>query len=366
MYEPGSGERRWMVLTGGGAVQPVVMKNKQYNRMRGAMITVVMVVMTGPVHGQTATAQAEILFRQGKELMAAGKLAQACAAFDASQRLDPTTPTLLNQANCREHNGQLATAWGLYLEVAQNTHAGSDKASQQMYATATERAARLESRLSTLRVDVAQDPPIAGLELLRNGERLDPATWNQRLPIDGGTYRIVARAPGKAAWSGTVVVAAERDAQTIAVPALPSAPGIAVPDEPRHVAGTSSLVSADVDPGAGWSTRRKIALVATGAAVIAVAAGSVLGVRANRKQRDAHAACPDPEAACDSAELATELNRSGHNLAIGANLAFGAGAAAAIVAGVLWFTGAPEPHRGIAFVPAATPESIVIAWRGRF
>jgi hypothetical protein len=189
------------------------------------------------------------------------------------------------------------------------------------------------------------------------------------LPIDGGTYRIVARAPGKTEWSGTVVVAAERDAQTIAIPGLRSAPRAAVPDGPSRVASAPSLVPADVGPGARWSTRRELSLVATGAAVIALAAGSVLGVKADHKQRDAHAACPNPEDACDSAELATQLNRSGHNLAIGANLAFGGSAAAAIVAGVLWFTGAPDSHGSVAIVPAAaTPGTIdvVIAWCGRF
>jgi hypothetical protein len=34
--------------------------------------------------------------------------ATACAAFDASQKLDPTLELLLNQVSCREENGQLA------------------------------------------------------------------------------------------------------------------------------------------------------------------------------------------------------------------------------------------------------------------
>src|SRR6185436_3009167 len=53
-------------------------------------------------HAQSATAQAETLFRQGQDLITKGKFAEACAAFDASQKLEPAIATLLNQASCRE------------------------------------------------------------------------------------------------------------------------------------------------------------------------------------------------------------------------------------------------------------------------
>src|SRR6185295_9997285 len=54
---------------------------------------------------QSPTVEAEAMFRQGKDLMASGKIADACAAFDLSQKLDPRATTLINQANCRERNG---------------------------------------------------------------------------------------------------------------------------------------------------------------------------------------------------------------------------------------------------------------------
>lgn len=101
-----------------------------------------------------------------------------------------------------------------------------------------------------------------------------------------------------------------------------------------------------------------------GGGVLAVAAGGVLGAMAKRKQRDAHDLCPDASMACDGAPRANELIRSGHNLAIEADIAFGVGAAAAITAGVLWLTSAP-PGR-IAVVPAASPEHIAVTARWSF
>src|SRR5688500_6916501 len=95
-------------------------------------------------HAQSSTAQAETLFRQGKDLMTQGKIAEACAAFDASQKLDPTIVTLLNQASCREKNGQLATAWGLFLEAERQSRSATDDAGRQLHRVATGHAAKIE------------------------------------------------------------------------------------------------------------------------------------------------------------------------------------------------------------------------------
>lgn len=344
------------------------------------------------VHAQPSGAQAEILFRQGKELMATGHIAEACSAFDASQRLDPTTPTLLNQANCREQNHQLATAWGMFLEAERRTRGGADKASKQMNATARDRIARIEPRLSTLRVTVPAASRLDGLELARDGELLDPATWNRALPIDGGTYRLTARAPGRVAWSSTITVAAERDAQTIEIPALAIdaaatghartldaratdahtvEPGGIDADAPRatpvpppgSVAPLAAVTPASADSNAAsrWTTRRKLAVGAMAGAVAALAGGSVLGVVARRKQHDARTLCPDPDASCDDAAPANQLNRSGHNLSIGANVAFGVAAAAAITGGILWITGAPASPR-LAVQPTTSGRIVTASW----
>jgi hypothetical protein len=261
-----------------------------------------------------------------------------------------------------------------------------------MYKTASSRAAKLEPRLSTLRIEVPADSRVGGLEILRNGELLDAAIWNQALPIDGGTYRISARAPDMAGWSTAIVVAAERDAKAVAVPRL-GATKPAEPAEPARRAPTpepgaerSRVAPAPpLDAGSargeitlappvegsnavrapGWTTRRKLAVASAGGGVIALAAGSVLGVLAKRKQTDAHAVCPDPQLACDAADRANELVRSGHNLAVGADVAFGVAAAAAIGAAILWLTGAPESLRGVAVVPSLAPGQFGITATGR-
>ncbi len=66
-------------------------------------------------HAQAAIA--EQLFRDGRELLDAGKTDEACEKFAASQRLAPAIGTQLNLATCREKQGKTATAWSLFVDV---------------------------------------------------------------------------------------------------------------------------------------------------------------------------------------------------------------------------------------------------------
>lgn len=47
-------------------------------------------------------------------LVQKGDWAAACPKFEESERLDPGIGTLYHLADCYEHVGRLATAWGLF------------------------------------------------------------------------------------------------------------------------------------------------------------------------------------------------------------------------------------------------------------
>ncbi|HMG55140.1 MAG TPA: hypothetical protein VK601_16705 [Kofleriaceae bacterium] len=220
---------------------------------------------TGTAHAQPSGAQAETLFRQGKDLMAKGKIAEACAAFDASQKLDPTIATLLNQAACREKNDQLATAWGLFLEAERQTRAASDAATQQLHQVAAGKAAKLESRLSTLTITVPAESRVGGLQILRGSEPVDAGAWNKALPVDGGSYKITASAPGNAAWSSTIAIATEHDAKTIEIPKLKAA----ALGPARVSTGPGAPAPAPAEP------RSRLIPLVVGGAAVALAAGAL-------------------------------------------------------------------------------------------
>jgi hypothetical protein len=197
-----------------------------------ALLAVTGVLAAAPAsRAAPAGAEAETLFREAKRLMAEGKIAEACAAFEKSQRLDPTVSTLLNEASCREKNNQLATAWGLFLEAERQTRGAADEPGKKLHKVAVDHAARLEPRVSKLTIRVSAENRTEGLEISRGGDRADEVEWNRALPVDGGAHTITARAPGKADWSTTVTVGMEGDAQTVDVPklaSLPPAPVVAV------------------------------------------------------------------------------------------------------------------------------------------
>jgi serine/threonine-protein kinase len=181
-----------------------------------------LIAAAAPVHAQSTAAQAEVLFREGRNLMAAGKIAEACVALEQSQKLQPAVTTLLNLAGCREKLGQLATAWGLFLDAERQSRSAGDRETEQLHKVARERAARLEPRVSKLTLNVPDGSRIVGLEVLRDQESIPVVMWNRALPIDGGTYTITARAPGANEWSTHVTLGSEADTKTVDIPDLRS------------------------------------------------------------------------------------------------------------------------------------------------
>jgi len=110
---------------------------------------------------QPASVQAQSLFDDGRRLLKAGKIAEACSSFEASQKLDPAVTTLLNLADCREQNQQLATAWGVFVDA---NRLARTTGNAKLATVATSHARKLEPRLSRLTIAVAPDRQIAGLE----------------------------------------------------------------------------------------------------------------------------------------------------------------------------------------------------------
>ncbi|MEZ4363020.1 MAG: hypothetical protein R3B48_22705 [Kofleriaceae bacterium] len=165
---------------------------------------------------QPAVAQAQILFDHGRQLLDAGKIAEACAAFEASQTLDPAATTLLNIASCREKNHQLTSAWGAYFEAYRVARASGDS---KLARVAAKHAEALKPLLAQLTIAVPAERRISNLVVFRDQERINPVTWNYALPIDAGTYTISASAPGRRRWSTTITI---KDAAvlTVEIPTL--------------------------------------------------------------------------------------------------------------------------------------------------
>jgi len=298
-------------------------------------------------------ARADREFERGKKLLVEGKTAEACEAFDESQRLDPTLPTLLNQADCRERNGQLATAWRQFREAARQARTLDDAASVKLGAAASGRAAKLEPRLSTLRIAVAPDHRVEGLEVRLESDIVDPRTWNDAQPIDGGRYQVRATAPGRQPWTTTIDVAISEDAERVEIPVLAAVPAQQPRQptpQPVHVART-------------WSVRREIALGVGAAAVVDLGVSFALGSSASSFTDEAVRLCPAPDVACRDADGANRNLARARTRAHEANIGFAIASGAAITATVLWLLGKPDD---LVVEPAISREAAGISFAGRF
>ncbi len=309
-------------------------------------------------HAQSS--EAEALFNTGNELMAKGRLAEACDSLEASNRIEPTAGTLIQLGKCREQNDQLASAWSTYKEALTRVKDPGKRRRANSQVTA------LAPRLSYLTISVSNHSLIEGLTLTCGETPFEMARWNHALPIDGGDYIITARAPGHNEWRTTAHVAVEHDKVVVEVPRLDAAergevaaevttledPGkVTLPPAPPATlpAGSRSPVepgdAAVAHPG-GFTTRRKISVAIAGVSVASAIAAATLGIEARARQHDAASLCPDLARPCTRAAEANALVRSGNMRAFEANVAFGIVAATTIGAGVLWFTGIPDEGTG--------------------
>ncbi|HEY5947943.1 MAG TPA: hypothetical protein VIV40_20745 [Kofleriaceae bacterium] len=181
-------------------------------------VALLLLLWSAQAFAQSSPADAE--FKRGKALMAQNKFAEACAAFDKSQELEASVSVMLNQANCREKNGQLATARKLFVAAAAQTDRATDAKNVQFHNVGLDRAAKLGDRVSTLTIDVPTAARVMGLSIKRDGDAIDQLAWGTALQLDGGTYTVEASAPDRKPWSATVTLGKEKDRKTVTVPVL--------------------------------------------------------------------------------------------------------------------------------------------------
>jgi hypothetical protein len=178
---------------------------------------------------ETKTAVAEALYRQARELMAAGNYDAACPKLAESQRLDPATGTLLNLAACHEKQGKLATAW---LEYSDALVAARRDGREDRVEYARQRAAELEPKLSRLTIVLAPDADEPQLTLELDGANLGRAVLGAATPVDPGPHVVRVSAPGKKPWEQSVQIGAVADQQSLTIPKLEAAPPEAAPPAP--------------------------------------------------------------------------------------------------------------------------------------
>ncbi|HEX7843381.1 MAG TPA: hypothetical protein VF469_38175 [Kofleriaceae bacterium] len=146
-----------------------------------------------------ASATADQLFDEARELARENRWAEACPKFEASLRLDPALGSRLNLAACYEHIGELARAFRLYREAADLAEEAGDVKRRDY---ARDHAAALEPRLTELATTepVAPDPEVAPTQAPRSlapAEPVaDPSSTRTHLAIGLGAAGLATAGAG--------------------------------------------------------------------------------------------------------------------------------------------------------------------------
>lgn len=233
-------------------------------------------------HVHADAAAAEALFREGKKLMAAGDTAAACDKFAESQRLDASSGTLLNLADCHVKQGKTASAWAEFLAAARLARGKGESGRAD---EAQKRASALEGALSSLSIKVTEQVP--GLEIKRDDVVLQQGSLSAKIPVDPGQHVISAAAPGYKAWTKTVTVQPGGAVEEVVIPKLErDASGAAAPSASAAVTSTGDA------PPPPPRKSPTVGYVVGGAGLVLTGVGVFFGLSALSTYKDADSACP--------------------------------------------------------------------------
>jgi hypothetical protein len=307
---------------------------------RAAVAALVLIATVAPSEraaragGEVATAQ--VLFEDGKRLMARGRWPEACAKLAESQRLAPAIGTEFNLADCREHEGKLASAWAAFLDVVDQTH---KRGEGQREAAARARAGALEPRLGKLTIQISASLARVGdVEVRRDGELIPREAWGVALPVDAGDHGIEVRAPAHVAWTGSAHTV-DGGASTVIVPDLVLAPADSPPSQPVATAAAPANAPPSDDAPRALPPDRTAAFVVLGSAVLFAGVGAVGLVEhgANVSDYNADPTCPAISAPNRPARCNDYVSAASTWSTVGV-LGFVAGGVATITGVALWIT----------------------------
>jgi hypothetical protein len=198
-------------------------------------------------------AAADALFREARTAARRGDHATACPKFRASYQLDPAVGTLLNVADCEEHDGHLMSAHKRFEEALARLSGSDDRVP---YVRSRIRA--LDERVPRIVGKVG--PGAFRVQLKVDGVVATTTSSGISHPVDPGKHELHVEGAGRDEHVVVVVKEGERKEIDFARPlapapapvatATPSADRTASPPEPRSNNSTLGLVIGGVGVGA--------------------------------------------------------------------------------------------------------------------
>jgi len=357
-------------------------KSETSVRLVASALGLALMFAAHPSRAQPAEAAALAQFDEGRALMKQKKYAEACAAFETSQKLDPAMGTLYNLAGCHVQIGKLATAWTEYRDLEQRDR---DVARAK---DSGKRAKALFPRLPKLHLDVSPKPPPPGLVVKLDGADVTVLVGTDA-PLDIGAHQIDATAPGYVDVHQSAMLDQEAKTTTIAIElakpvtdkpvikavvkpiAKPVEPITQPPARPAPVPAQPQPQPQPIGIASEGHGHRKLGYALGVTGVVLVGTSLVFGNAANGDWSDAKSLCPNqmcsnPVVLAQGNELVDNANS---NALISTVLA-GAGVAAIGVGLWLVLTSsdneAPRAATAWRVAPTVSPTAVGFAIGGSF
>lgn len=325
------------------------------------------------------SAQAEVLFKEGQQLIADKKYAEACQRLAASYKLDPQPNTELLQGECYKNLKKTASAYNAYLDASSTLTRGSDA---QKYAA--DQAKAMEASLLKVRVTVT--PLVNGLTMKfdDDAKTRDKDFVGIDIALDPGEHDVTVTAPGKHDFAKHFSLDTSNSPHTIVVNLTDKTKEEL--DAEAHAGGNGGNVIIE-KPESQWSTVKTLGLIGIivgGAGVAGAIVAQILALvdqsnATTLQTRSGTANCPtlspgtpnpnNPnDANCNSAVSYHSQALASQAAAIGIGIAGGA----VLLAGIIMFvvggnvTKEPEKKASVHFLPLISPSMAGVGLTGSF
>lgn len=311
---------------------------------------------------QSDSKRADELFREGRKMLAAGKIDEACLAFEGSNKAEASVGALLNLGECELKRQAPARAWIAFRRAKLLARATGDA---QRARFAQRQMDKVGTSLGFVVVSVpAEWRHAPGLAVSVDGRQLGDAEIGPLLPVEPGVHEVSATATGAVPFRTQVDVRADGAEVSVEIALV----------RDRSAAGESTARPTSSGGDAGpRDVRKLVGMSMTAAGAAAVVVSVALGASARSKWNGVKD-CRERVPPCSLDEI-----ERGDSARATANVATGFFVVGAIVAGAgvaLWATsGDRSGDRGseterqpaaVSVAPVVDGESFGVMASGRF
>jgi hypothetical protein len=288
----------------------------------GALLAATCVTLITRGASADAVKDADRLFREAVALREKDDIVPACEKFAESQKLDPSSGTLLNIGQCNETFGRWASAVGAY-EEAEVLAKKRNK---------TEHAKKAEAR----RLAIAGKVPHLVLDraaiasqnaaVLLDGK----VTKDDKISIDPGQHVLEVEAAGFERYINRLTVVEGKDLP-IKLPTLSPAAGAQATKEPQGAIAEKKPIIKTEEKAAGLPLVP--GLVISGVGVLGVGAGVILSAMASSSLKEAKAGCTDYPKVCSA--TASDPNKRAQTFSLLSTISW-IGGGVLLAGGITW------------------------------